>query len=155
MAKRIIDCFVKLGVMKQPCTLLPAERSHIHQAPDSTMGSNASFYATWSAAFEAKDEKAIAALYHDECEWVWHSSGKTMNKETWLGMMPHMFKMPPFQKPRCVYENGEICVSHSFAKFPSGDTEAVMMVQMLRDGKVYRVETGSTLVPKESPNYIE
>ena len=49
--------------MKQPCTLLPAERSHINQAPDSTMGSNASFYATWSAAFDAKDEKAIAALY--------------------------------------------------------------------------------------------
>merc|ERR1719269_31775 len=29
-----------------------------------------------------------------------------------------------------------------------------MMVQMLRKGKCYRVETGTTLIPEDSPNYI-
>ena len=112
------------------------------------------YYETFQAAWDKKDAAAVAALFHEDCEWIWHSSGKTMNKETWAGMLPNMFKMHPFEKQRCLYENADICVSHQFAKFPSGDTEAVMMVQKFKDGKVIRVETGSTLVPKDSPNYI-
>ena len=27
-----------------------------------------------------KDVEAVAALYADDCEWVWHSSGKTMGR---------------------------------------------------------------------------
>jgi hypothetical protein len=63
-------------------------------------------------------------------------------------------KMPPSQKQRCVYENAEICVYHAFNRFPSGDVEGTMMILMLRDGKCYRVETGSTNIPQDSPNYI-
>ena len=120
-----------------------------------SMGAPPSYYAKFDTAFKAKDVEAVAALYHEDCEWVWHSSGKTMSKEAFVGMMPNFMKMPPSQKGRCVYENSEVCVSHSFNKFPDASTEGTMMVQMLRDGKCYRVETGSTLIPKESPNYIE
>lgn len=88
------------------------------------------------------------------CAQVWHSSGKTMTKEQFVGMMPNFMKMPPSQKQRCIYESSEICVSHAFNRFPSGDVEGTMMVQMLRNGKCYRVETGSTNIPKDSPNYI-
>ena len=34
---------------------------------------------------------------------------------------------------------------HGFNRFPNGDVEGTMMVQM-RDGKCYRVETGSTAI---------
>ena len=68
---------------------------------------------------------------------------------------PNFFKMPPAQKQRLVYENSEICVSHAFNKFPDQSVEGTMMVMMLKGGKCYKVETGSTLIPKESPNYIE
>jgi ketosteroid isomerase-like protein len=113
-----------------------------------------SFYDKFWNAFEAKDVDAVAALYTEDCEWVWHSSGKTMGKEAFVGMMPNFFKMPPAQKSRCVYENADICVMHSFNRFPNGDVEGTMMVVKLRNGQVYRVETGSTPIPKDSPNYI-
>ena len=107
-----------------------------------------------SRACADKDVEAVAALYADDCEWVWHSSGKTMGKEAFVSMMPNFMKMPPAQKQRCVYENSDICVSHGFNRFPNGDVEGTMMVQMLRDGKCYRVETGSTAIKEDSPNYI-
>ena len=46
------------------------------------------------------------------------------------------------------------CVFHAFNKFPDETVEGTMMVMKLRDGKCYHVETGSTLIPKDSPNYI-
>ena len=68
----------------------------------------ASFYAKFYAAFEAKEIDAISACYTDDCEWVWHSSGKSMGKEAFVAMMPNFFKMPPAKKQRCVYENAEM-----------------------------------------------
>ena len=45
---------------------------------------------------------------------------------------------------RCIYENDEILVTHSMMNFPDGSSEAVMIVNQLKDGKVVRVETGAT-----------
>ena len=97
----------------------------------------AGFYDAYKAAFEAKDAEAVAALYADDCEWMWHSTGKTMSKEAFVDMLPNFLKLRPAEKQRLIYETSDICVSHSFVKFPSGDTEAVMMVQMLKDGNVF------------------
>ena len=122
------------------------------------MGSGASkqsFYDAFTKAFDNKDINAIGDLYADDCQWVWHSSGKSMDKKAFLAMMPNFMKMPPSQKQRCVYENSETCVFHAFNKFPNGDVEGTMMVMKLREGKCFHVETGSTLIPKDSPNYIE
>ena len=122
---------------------------------DSIMGAGPSFYAQFNEAFDAKNLEKIGELYADDCQWVWHSSGKSMSKEQFLGMMPNFFKMPPAQKPRLVYENADICVYHAFNKFPDQSVEGTMMVMKLRGGKCWHVETGSTLIPKDSPNYIE
>ena len=43
---------------------------------------------------------------------------------------------------RCVYENADILVQHSFMSYPDDTKEAVMMVAMLKDGKIIRMETG-------------
>jgi len=112
------------------------------------------FYDAFIKAFEAKDVEASGSLYDDECIWTWHSSGKTSTKAELMAMMPNFMKMPPSQKQRCLYENSEICVSHAFNRFPNGDVEGTMMVMKLRNGKCYAVETGSTIIPKDSPNYI-
>ena len=118
------------------------------------MGASQSFYAKFTEAFDSKDLEKISACYDDECEWIWHSSGKTMNKEAFMSMMPNFVKMPPTVKPRCLYENADICVYHGFNKFPDQSVEGTLMFIKLRDGKAISVETGSTLIPKDSPNYI-
>ena len=45
---------------------------------------------------------------------------------------------------RCIYENDDIIVLHQFMKFPDGTSEAVMVVNMKKDGKIIRAETGAT-----------
>ena len=48
------------------------------------------------------------------------------------------------ESSRCVYENDEIIVAHSFMSYPDDTREAVMLVAMLKDGKIIRMETGAT-----------
>jgi len=45
---------------------------------------------------------------------------------------------------RCVYENDEILVAHNFMSYPDDTKEAVMLVCMLKDGLIIRMETGAT-----------
>ena len=49
-------------------------------------------------------------------------------------------------KQRCLYENEEIMVEHSIMKFADGTSEAVLVVNHIKDGKIIRVETGATPV---------
>jgi hypothetical protein len=49
-----------------------------------------------------------------------------------------------FHNQRCFYENNEIMVEHSLMTFPDGTSEAVMVVNLLKDGKIIRTETGAT-----------
>ena len=121
------------------------------------MSGSTPFYDAWQTAWTNKDLDGMLALVTDDFVFEWHSSGKIMDKAGWKAMMEGFIKanMPPAQKERCIYENGDICISHNFVKFPNGSVDAVMMTQMLRDGKCYRVETGSTPVPEESPNFIK
>ena len=44
---------------------------------------------------------------------------------------------------RLIYENNEIIVSHSILDGPMG-RNAVMVVRLVKDGKISRAETGST-----------
>ena len=45
---------------------------------------------------------------------------------------------------RCVYENDEILVSHDLMSYPDDTKEAMILVCMLQDGKIIRMETGAT-----------
>ena len=45
---------------------------------------------------------------------------------------------------RCIYENDDILVAHSFATYASGDKEALLMVHRKKDGRLWRTETGAT-----------
>ena len=47
---------------------------------------------------------------------------------------------------RCLYENDEAMVTHAVMSFPDGTREAVLAYNQIKDGKVIRLETGSTLL---------
>ena len=50
---------------------------------------------------------------------------------------------------RCIYENDDILVMHFVMTFPNGTRDAVMYVATKRDGKIVRIETGSTPLSAE------
>merc|ERR1711991_849836 len=50
------------------------------------------------------------------------------------------------ESSRLVYENDEILVDHSFMSYPDNSREAVMLVAMIKDGKIIKMETGATLL---------
>ena len=54
------------------------------------------------------------------------------------------------ESTRCVYENDDILVEHSFMSYPDDSREAVMMIALKQDGKIIRVETGATTLDEKS-----
>ena len=102
-------------------------------------------YDRWVKSWNEADVKAYKALHHDEWEFKFHSIGKIMrtgdmSDEQIEGMMKNHIN----ENMRCIYENDEILVVHSFATFQSGDKEAVLMVHQKKDGLLWRTETGAT-----------
>ena len=47
---------------------------------------------------------------------------------------------------RCIYENNDILVEHHVVDFEDGNTEAVLAVHLIKDGKIIRTETGATSI---------
>ena len=97
-----------------------------------------------------RDIEPFNRCYHDEWEFKFHSSGGIVRRgdntdeqtlERW-----DTFKV---ENDRCLYENEDILVTHSIVHFPNGSTDAVMMVNIKKDGLLWRTETGSTPMPKE------
>ena len=97
-----------------------------------------------------RDIEAFNRCYHDDWEFKFHSSGRIVRRgdntdeqtlERW-----DTFKV---ENDRCLYENEDILVTHSIVHFPNGSTDAVMMVNIKKDGLLWRTETGSTPMPKE------
>ena len=48
------------------------------------------------------------------------------------------------ENQRCIYENDEVLVTHSFNTYASGDKEALLMVHKKKDGLFWRSESGAT-----------
>ena len=93
-----------------------------------------------------RDLSGYLDLLHDDFTVVFHKSGNSFLKEEWASMVAGMFDNEKFvfESSRCVYENDEIIVDHSFMSYPDGTREAVMLVAMLKDGKILHMETGAT-----------
>ena len=93
-----------------------------------------------------KTLQAILACLHDDFVFVRHQSGTEVTKAEWMPTVTAMMESSSleFSKQRCLYENSEIMVEHSFMKFPDGTAEAVLVVNHIKDGKIIRVETGAT-----------
>ena len=109
-----------------------------------------SLYDTMAKATEERDATMYTDLFHPEYEFVRHQSGTSMNRDQMAEMMKIMManEKVVIRDSRCIYENDDIMVAHSIATFPNGTTDAVMYVGILKDGKLFRTETGSTPINK-------
>ena len=105
-----------------------------------------SLYKKMKTASDNRDVEAWLDCIHDDFVFVRHQTGAEMSKEEWTPMVTAMMQSDQLEikNQRCIYENEEILVTHSMMNFPDGTSEAVMVVNKLKDGKVIRVETGAT-----------
>ena len=103
-------------------------------------------YNSYKQAMEENDVTAYLSLLHDDFTVIFHKSGNTFSKEEWASMVTGMMANDKFiqESTRCVYENDDILVEHSFMSYPDDTREAVMMIALKRDGKIIKVETGAT-----------
>ena len=56
---------------------------------------------------------------------------------------------PTTESSRIIYENDEIGVAHYFISFKEGARQAVLVVYIIKDGKIICSETGATNLPKK------
>ena len=92
----------------------------------------------------------MVELMHLEWTMVMHSTGKVVDlndyKET-IGKVVVTGKLIR-NNVRCLFEKDDIMVSHAIVTFPNGSTDALMYVGILKDGKLFQTETGSTPINK-------
>ena len=95
---------------------------------------------------EDRNVEGYVDLIHENAEIIFHKSGNSFDKSEWASMVAGMMGNPKFvsDSSRCVYENDEILVAHNFMSYPDDTKEAVMLVCMLKDGQIIRMETGAT-----------
>jgi hypothetical protein len=93
-----------------------------------------------------RDVDAYLNLLDENFTVVFHKSGNSFGKEEWASMVKEMMANDKFiqESTRCIYENSEIMVAHSFMSYPDNSREAVMLVAMLKEGKIIHMETGAT-----------
>ncbi|WP_040820184.1 nuclear transport factor 2 family protein [Thalassobium sp. R2A62] len=105
-----------------------------------------SLYEKIKSAQDSKDIDMYLTCLHKDFVFVRHQSGTEVSKADWTPTVTQMMQSDAlqFHDQRCLYENDEIMVEHSVMKFPDGTSEAVMVVNHIKDGKIIRVETGAT-----------
>ena len=89
---------------------------------------------------------ATSICYTMILPWYFTSLEIHFRKEEWSSIVAGMFDNEKFifESSRCIYENSEIMVDHSFMSYPDETREAVMLVAKLKDGKILHIETGAT-----------
>ena len=105
-----------------------------------------SLYQKLTKVMVDRDVYGYAQLLHEDAEIIFHKSGNKFTKDEWVPLAAGMMDNPNFvmDASRCVYENDDILVSHDFMSYPDDTKEAVMLVCMLKDGQIIRMETGAT-----------
>ena len=101
-------------------------------------------------AMDDRNAELWSDLLHDDFEFVRHQSGTSMNKEQVIEMMRGFMASDAVeeQSRRCLYENEDVLVIHSFMAFADNSRESVLVVYTKKDGKLVRSETGASPMPK-------
>jgi ketosteroid isomerase-like protein len=100
----------------------------------------------YDQVFMNKDEAGMNEVLHDDYTFTMHASGNVLTKQDVIkwAMSDDINR----EKVRILYENDEIGVEHSFVTFSDGNSQAVMAVFKIKDGKIFSLETGATNMPK-------
>jgi len=99
-------------------------------------------------AQDNQDLKAYNEVLSEDYYWLRHSTGEKVPRDElskWL-ISPDA---PKTESSRIIYENDEIGVAHYFISFKDGSRQAVLVVYIIKDGKIIRSETGATNMPKK------
>ena len=106
-----------------------------------------SLFDKWWDAANSNDRARMAELLHDEFIFVRHNTGEELSKDQFLDyMLTGIRDKTTSENRRLIYQNDEIIVSHSILDGPMG-RNAVMLVRLVKEGKLFRAETGSTPLP--------
>ena len=109
-----------------------------------------SLFNMWWDAANSLDRSKMEALLNDDFIFVRHQTGEEMNKDEFLDyIMTGIRDQVKSKSRRLVYENDEIIVSHSILDGPMGKN-AVMLVRLVKNGKIIRQETGMTPLKAKS-----
>ena len=105
-----------------------------------------SLFNTIKKAKDNRDADLYLSILHEDYVAVMHSSGKQMNRTEIGAMARNLFSSDKlsYENTRCLYENDEILVRHQIMTFGDNTKEAVMVVDMKKDGTIIRTETGAT-----------
>jgi hypothetical protein len=101
-------------------------------------------YPEMAAAMRADDVGRYVDLLHEDFRYVRHKSGDTLNRAEMSALLAKVWDggNRTIEEMRCVYENDDILVIHTRLSFRSGSREAAMIVNLKKDGKVIRTESG-------------
>ena len=111
-------------------------------------------------AIDERDGDTASELIHDDFQFYFHSSGKTIGKKEVIEWMKSGDVTN--EKVRILFENDEVGFDHCIVRFADGNREAVMahykfkdgsrqavlVVYIIKDGKIIRSETGATKLAK-------
>ena len=98
-------------------------------------------------AEENKDLEKYNEVLSEDYYWVRHSTGEHIPRDE-LSKWLISDDAPKTESSRIIYENDEIGVAHYFISFKDGSRQAVLVVYIIKDGKIIRSETGATNMPK-------
>ena len=95
---------------------------------------------------QSRDVKSYLSCLHEDFKVVFHKSWNIFDKGEWSSLATEMMANEKFiqETSRCIYENENILVEHSFMSYPDNTREAVMLVALKKDGKIFQMETGAT-----------
>ena len=101
-------------------------------------------YPEMAAAMRADDASRYAALLHDDFRYVRHKSDDTLNRDEMEALLRKVWGggNRTIEDMRCLHENDDILVIHTRLRFENGLREGAMIVNIKKDGKVIRTETG-------------
>ena len=95
---------------------------------------------------ENRDVNAFLDMIDEDFVMVSHQHRTERTKQEFADMVRAMMSSDSLEvtDQRCVYENDDILVEHSYMSFPDGSKEAILAVWTKRNDKFVRVETGAT-----------
>ncbi len=101
-------------------------------------------YTEMAAAMRADDVDRYVALLHEDFRYVRHKSNDTLSRDQMAALLRKVWGggNRTIEDMRCVYENDDVLVIHTRLTFQSGSREAAMIVNLKKDGKVIRTESG-------------
>ena len=88
----------------------------------------------YQKAMNDKNEDEMNDILHDDFKFTMHASGNVLSKSDVVSWA--MSDDINSDKDRIVYENDEIAVLHAFVTFNDGNTQAVMSVFKIENGKI-------------------